>query len=86
MFTSVPDGGYFEQHQNITQEDSVSNVIEALASGGKRQKIHDAQLVTKVPQRAKDLVTEVAKKREVSDAVIVREALAEYFERRGYRA
>lgn len=64
----------------------MSNVISALSSGGKRARVHDAQMVTKVPQRAKDLVKEVADKRKVSEAVIVREALAEYFERRGYRS
>lgn len=64
----------------------MSNVIDALSTGGKRVKIHDEQMVTKVPKRAKELVKEVATERGVSDATIVREALAEYFERRGYRA
>jgi hypothetical protein len=64
----------------------MENVIEQLSSGGKRAKVHDAQLVTKVPGRAKALVNEIAESRGVSDAVIVREALGEYFERRGYRA
>lgn len=64
----------------------MSNVISALSSGGKRARIHDAQIVTKVPNRAKELLGEVADKRKVSEAVIVREALAEYFERRGYRS
>lgn len=63
-----------------------SNVIDALSNGGKRPKVFDAQMVNKVPKRAKELVSEIAAKREVSDSVIVREALAEYFERRGYRA
>lgn len=62
------------------------NVIEALSGGGKRDRIHDAQLVAKLPLRAKELVREVAVKRDVSDSAIVREALAEYFERRGYRS
>ena len=62
------------------------NVIEQLSGGGKRVKVHDAQIVAKVPARAKQLVSEIAAKREVSDSLIVREALAEYFERRGYRA
>src|SRR3546814_19835707 len=34
---------------------TMANVISALSTGAKREKIHDAQLVTKVPQRAKDL-------------------------------
>lgn len=62
------------------------NVISALSSGGKRARIHDAQIVTKVPSRAKELVSEIADKQGVSDSAIVREALGEYFERRGYRA
>lgn len=64
----------------------MSNVIQALSSGGKREKVHNAQLVTKVPERAKELVSEIADQRSVSEATIVREALGEYFERRGYRA
>ena len=64
----------------------MSNIIETLSSGGKRARIHDAQMVTKLPKRAKELVSEVAKARDVSDSTIVREALGEYFERRGYRA
>lgn len=63
-----------------------ANVIDALSSGGKRAKVFDAQMVTKVPSRAKELVSEIAARQGVKDAVIVREALAEYFERRGYRA
>ncbi len=64
----------------------MSNVISALSSGGKRARVHDAQIVTKVPTRAKELIAEIATAREVSDAVIVREALGEYFEKRGYKA
>jgi predicted transcriptional regulator len=63
----------------------MSDVIAALSTGGKRARIHDAQMVTKLPKRAKELVDEVAADREVSGSVIVREALAEYFEKRGYR-
>lgn len=64
----------------------MSNVIDSLSGGGRRVRVHDAQIVAKVPARAKELVNEIATKREVTDAVIIREALAEYFERRGYRA
>lgn len=63
----------------------MSNVIDALSTGGKRVRIHDAQIVTKLPASAKKLVQEVASERGVSDATIVREALAEWFEKRGYR-
>lgn len=62
------------------------NVIDSLSGGAKRVRIHDAQIVAKVPQRAKDLVSEIAASRNVTDAVIIREALGEYFQRRGYRA
>lgn len=64
----------------------MSSTIDALRTGGKRTKTHDAQMVIKLPGRAKELVGEVAAKREVSEATVVREAIAEYLERRGYRA
>lgn len=63
----------------------MATVSDALRSGGKRPKVHDAQIVTKAPRRAKELVNEIADSRGVSEATIVREALAEYLERRGYR-
>lgn len=64
----------------------MTTTIEALNSGGKRERVHNAQIVTKVPQSAKDLVNTISKKENVSEATIVRQALAEYFERRGYRS
>lgn len=64
----------------------MTNVIQSLNGGGKRARVHDAQIVAKVPARAKELVGQIAKDREVSDSTVVREALAEYFEKRGYRA
>lgn len=64
----------------------MSTTIEALNSGGKRVKTHDAQMVVKLPASAKALVKTVADKEEVSEATVVRWALAEYFERRGYRS
>lgn len=63
----------------------MAGTIDALNGGGKRTKVHDAQIIAKVPQAAKDLVEKVAKKEEVTAATIVRWALGEYFERRGYR-
>jgi len=63
----------------------MATVSDALRSGSKRPKIFDAQMVTKVPGRAKELVNEIARDRSTSEADVVREALAEYFERRGYR-
>lgn len=64
----------------------MSTVADSLRTGGKRARTHDAQMVTKLPARAKALVTEVATAQGVSEAAIVRDALAEYFERRGYRS
>lgn len=61
----------------------MSDIIETLTSSGKRTKIHDAVFVVKAPARAKELVNALAAERNVSEAVIVREALGEYFERRG---
>lgn len=63
----------------------MATVADTLRTGGKRVKIHDAQMVFKLPKRAKELVNEIATKQEESEGGIVREALAEYFERRGYR-
>lgn len=64
----------------------MSNTIEQLTNGGKRVKTHDAQMVTKLPKAAKDLVKKVAGDLHISEADIVREALAEWFTRRGYRS
>jgi hypothetical protein len=60
--------------------------LASLASGRKREKINDAQIVTKLPSAVKALINEVATKEGVSDATITREALGEYFHKRGYRA
>lgn len=58
--------------------------LSDLAIGGRRTKTHNATIVFKLPQTAKDLTKRVAEDQGVSDATIIREALAEYFERRGY--
>lgn len=60
--------------------------LASLSSGGKRQKINDDQIVVKLPKAVKALVEEVAGKQGVFSAVVVREALGEYFHKRGYRA
>lgn len=57
--------------------------LAALNLAGKRVKVHDEQLVLKVPAPVKNLVVNHAKDQGVSNATIVRFALAEYFERRG---
>lgn len=63
----------------------MSNTLNDLTNGGKRTKVHDAQMVTKLPSGAKALVKKVAEAQGVSEADIVRHAIAEYLERRGYR-
>lgn len=60
--------------------------LASLANGRKREKINDAQIVFKLPAAIKALINEVATKEGVSDATITREALGEYFHKRGYRA
>jgi hypothetical protein len=76
---------YSECHHKNYLGVTVSNTLADLTNGGKRTKIHDAQMVTKLPAAAKALVTKVATDQGVSEADVVRTALAEYFERRGYR-
>jgi hypothetical protein len=61
-----------------------SDALAALNTAGKRVKVHDAQMVIKLPQAVKDLVTEQANANEVSEATIVRWALADYFAKRGF--
>jgi hypothetical protein len=63
----------------------MSNTIELLTNGGKRTKIHDTQMVTKLPKAAKELVKKASVEQGISEADVVRTALAEYFARRGYR-
>lgn len=58
--------------------------LAALSTGGKRVRVHDAQMVTKLPKAVKALVNEYAATKEWSEADVVRAALAEFFERRGY--
>lgn len=64
----------------------MASTVDALRSGGKRTKTHDAQMVFKLPSSAKELVKKVAGDTGNSEGGILRDALAEYFERRGYRA
>ena len=62
----------------------MSNTIDQLTNGGKRVKTHDAQMVIKLPSAAKDLVEKAAEAQGLSGATVVRYAIAEYLERRGY--
>lgn len=63
----------------------MSDITDALNSAGKRAKTHDAQMVIKLPASAKSLIRTASESQGVSDATIVRWALAEWFDKRGYR-
>lgn len=62
-----------------------SAALAQLGGTGKRQKIHDAQIVFKLPKPVKALIQEYAGNEEVSDGQVIRWALAEYFEKRGIK-
>lgn len=64
----------------------MSTVTDSLRTGGQRARTHDAQMVTKLPKAAKALVRTVGQDQGMTDGAVVRDALAEYFERRGYLA
>jgi hypothetical protein len=72
--------------QAVHERNTEMSTISDLQSGGKRVRTHDAQMVFKLPQAAKDLVSRVAAKEVISEGAVLRQALAEYFERRGYRS
>lgn len=61
----------------------MANAVEALSASRRRVRVMDAQIVTKVPKRVKELVNELAVSNDLYEADIVRRALAEYFEKRG---
>lgn len=61
----------------------LNDALGSLATAGKRVKVHDAQVVLKVPTAVKKLVEEHAEGNAVSAATVIRWAVAEYFERRG---
>jgi hypothetical protein len=58
--------------------------LEALSTGGKRVRVHDAQMVTKLPKAVKALIKEFGDARGMSEGAVVREALGEFFTKRGY--
>lgn len=62
----------------------MSNTIDQLTNAGKRTRTHDAQMVIKLPAHAKELVNKAAEAQGFSSATIVRFAIAEYLDRRGY--
>lgn len=65
----------------------MSDTLSILSGGSRRQKIHDATLTVKLPSAAKRLVQRAAADRKGEgwgDSDVVREALAEWFAKRGY--
>jgi hypothetical protein len=71
-----------------TKEPTVANEIEqalsAMHTAGRRPKVHDAQMVFKLPSSVKALIKAFGEGRGESEGAVVRQALAEFFERRGY--
>lgn len=62
----------------------VKTAIGEMATSGQRVRVHDDQIVLKLPKSVKKLVKDIADARHTSAATIHREALAEYLTRRGY--
>jgi hypothetical protein len=60
-----------------------AEALAALGGAGKRVKVHDAQMVLKVPHTVKRMIKAEGLANDVSEATVVRWALAEYFEKRG---
>ena len=58
--------------------------INALQQTARREKIHDAQIVVKLPASVKELIEKIGADQGTSAASIHRAALGEYLERRGY--
>lgn len=64
--------------------------LSKLTGGGRRERVHNAQMVFKAPADVKSLVESYAAEQTeakgytVSAADVLRFAIAEYFERRGY--
>jgi len=64
---------------------AIKTSLDAMTEVRKRVRVHDTQIVTKLPAPIKELISEVAGIRGVSDSTIVREAIAEYMTKRGYK-
>jgi len=58
--------------------------LELLGGTEKRVRIHDSSINFKLPAAVKVLVNEYAEIQKVSEATVVRWALADFFERKGY--
>lgn len=65
---------------------SQKEALASLSTSGKRQRVNDAQMVTKLPGAVKALVEGIATERGVSASVVTREAIGEYLHKLGYRA
>jgi len=63
----------------------MSNALSDLTGNGQRTRIHNDQIVLKLPQAARALVKTAADAQGVSVSTVVRHAIAEYLERRGYK-
>ncbi len=64
--------------------EEVDSPLDLLAAVARRPKIHDAVMNTKIPSSVKALVEQEADRRGVTPAAVVREAVGEYLQRRGY--
>ncbi len=62
----------------------MSETLDQLTGAVGRTKVHDAAIVVKLPKAAKEAVGRAAGDLGVGAASVVRTALAEYLERRGY--
>ncbi len=62
------------------------SAIDELRSSANRRRVHDTQIVVKLPKEARELIRYAADNQGISDSAVVRLAIAEYLERRGYRS
>lgn len=62
----------------------IDQALAALHNNNRRVRVHDAQMVIKLPSAVKALVKSYGTGRNESEATVVRQALAEFFERRGF--
>lgn len=62
----------------------MSHGLELLATKGTREVVHDAAMNFKLPASVKQLIEEYAAEKKETAAQVVRDALSDYFERRGY--
>lgn len=60
------------------------STLEAMAGNGKRVRVHDDQMVLKLPSQVKDMIVAEAGNQSVTSSTIVRRAVADYLAARGY--